>query len=448
MSGTFRSTRRQPLGPPQVARFKDSYGEWVTSGTDGHRVGNQRQITVSFRSRARKGETEQREDLLKPEYSLLNRNPYDNGHEFSTEKWTTRWGSVGGARLKQWNSYDYSHPFPDLGFKHGGVTRYVSSLLDPGLFIATNDVASGKAAIAACAPTKPNASLSVFVGELFSGLPTLAGVALLKERASSARALGSEYLNVQFGWLPLVADLTKMVQSLSKASETIKQFERDSGRNVRRRYNLPDKQFSRQYTGGELEVPSTLSTFAYYDDGATVSQGTPVPLISDSCVVTVTATQRRWFSGMFTYYVPAGNDLLSKITRYEQLANKLLGTRLTPTTLWELAPWSWLIDWFVDIQSHIDVVSLMNRDDLVLRYGYLMVHDRLAIVATGDSSHRPLEGGDVLRTTTYWQSVLERKRRVKSTPYGFGLNPDSDFSGSQWAILGALGLTKAPRTLR
>jgi len=39
-----------------------------------------------------------------------------------------------------------------------------------------------------------------------------------------------------------------------------------------------------------------------------------------------------------------------------------------------------------------------------------------------------------------------RKQRFRANPYGFARNPNS-FSGKQWAILGALGLTKAPRRL-
>jgi len=448
MSGTYTNTRVQPLGAPQVC-LVSNYGDWIPyHPLDGSRVGSRRQETTSFRSRARKGDIETADiPLIKEEYNILSKSLSDNGHSFYTEKWTTRWGSVNGNRIKQWNSYDFSHPFLDLGFSHKGKSMYVTDKPQRNVFITSNDVASGKAAIAACAPTKPKASLATFAGELLAGLPTLSGIALLKERTSSARALGSEYLNVQFGWLPLVADMTKMVKALSKASATLDQFARDSGRNVRRKHSLPTLTYSQQYTGDDLMIPNRVSVLAISEEGS-ASGGASASVIADSCVVTVTATQRRWFSGMFTYYVPPEDDFLSKVSRYQALANKLLGTRLTPAVLWELAPWSWLVDWFYDVQSHLEIASLFSGDDLVLRYGYLMVEDRLAIVATGDVNHRPVEGGEVLRDTLYFQNVFETKRRVKSTPFGFGFNPEQDFSLGQWAILGALGLTKAPRTLR
>jgi hypothetical protein len=38
------------------------------------------------------------------------------------------------------------------------------------------------------------------------------------------------------------------------------------------------------------------------------------------------------------------------------------------------------------------------------------------------------------------------KKRLRATPYGFGLDPNwSDFTDRQLSILGALGITRAPR---
>jgi len=38
------------------------------------------------------------------------------------------------------------------------------------------------------------------------------------------------------------------------------------------------------------------------------------------------------------------------------------------------------------------------------------------------------------------------KKRVKATPYGFGLDTDA-FTPRQWAILGSLGISRGSRLL-
>jgi hypothetical protein len=137
------------------------------------------------------------------------------------------------------------------------------------------------------------------------------------------------------------------------------------------------------------------------------------------------------------------NSFSAKLESYEQKAN-ILGTRLTPEVLWELAPWSWLFDWQANVGDILSNLSLLSADGLVMRYGYLMCHTlayNRYVIPAGARFTPGVETGPIF-------TVLgrETKERVRATPYGFGLNPDS-FSIRQWAILGALGLTKTPRAL-
>jgi hypothetical protein len=95
---------------------------------------------------------------------------------------------------------------------------------------------AGTSFIAQTIPTNPVASGSVAMAELYrEGLPSLIGASLLKERASFLRGLGGEYLNVQFGWKPLVADLKAAAKAIIDSDDILKQLARDSGRNVHRR---------------------------------------------------------------------------------------------------------------------------------------------------------------------------------------------------------------------
>jgi len=140
--------------------------------------------------------------------------------------------------------------------------------------------------------------------------------------------------------------------------------------------------------------------------------------------------------------------VFSRIERTSQIASKWLGARLDANAFWQAMPWSWFIDWLSDIGVLIQNGNAAALDGQVLQWGYLMKHTLITKTFTTDSQMIFRHPERVTRTignlsTTF---VTERKQRVKATPYGFGINPDS-FSAQQWAILGALGLTRGPNKL-
>jgi len=74
------------------------------------------------------------------------------------------------------------------------------------------------------------------------------------------------------------------------------------------------------------------------------------------------------------------------------------------------------------------------------------MHKRKCVRIYTMSGLQPLVGVDAPTTLQVFFSH-EKKTRVRASPYGFGLSLDG-LSDKQWSILGALGLTKAPRSLR
>lgn len=272
--------------------------------------------------------------------------------------------------------------------------------------------AFGTSAIAAVLPTNPQASLATALGELKKdGLPRLPG-SDIRDQVSRSRAAGSEYLNIEFGWLPLVSDLQDFAHSIRNAQSLIAQYQRDSDRKVRRRYSIPDiVSHQVQYGSGQTH-------------GSILGTGS----------VTSTLTTRFWFSGAFRYHVPVSDSVLGKLARYESYANHLLGTRITPEVLWELAPWSWAVDWFSNAGDVIHNISALGSDGLVMQYGYAMRHmQKLQLW----SLNTPL--GTVQR-----ENLSETKQRVAANPYGFGID-DVSLTARQLAILAALGLSRGQR---
>lgn len=294
-------------------------------------------------------------------------------------------------------------------------------------------VGMGTTAIARCQPTSPVANVSTFLGELArDGVPQ-AGSELLKNRIRSFKDLGSDYLNVEFGWRPFVADIRKFLYAIRDSHKILDQYERDSGKLIRRGYRFP-----------LLETP--LRTVVR---GNTYAQPPMVPQFWDvssaSLYETHAYSRQYWFKGAFTYYLTRGDSTFGKMERWAQEADKLLGVKITPDVLWNLAPWSWFADWIFNFGDVISNVTAFSSDKLTMRYGYIML----------DASYKQRYNMDGLRFSDHkprdrvWQEFHTRvKTRQKATPYGFGLNPTLDFTARQWAILGALGMTQGPGLLK
>lgn len=289
--------------------------------------------------------------------------------------------------------------------------------------------AKGTTAIARVLPTNPAAGLGVALGELREGIPRAIGHTLTAKERRGPRSGASEYLNVEFGWKPLIQDITQSARAIKNSSEILAQYERDSGRHIRRRYRFP-RETSTVVTTTANQVASPLLN-AYHYNGA----------VSGTLERTTVTTTETWFSGCFTYYLSAGDTAKTRLKKAEQEAAKLLGIRLTPDLLYQLAPWSWLIDWNSNLGDVIRNVSAFSQDGLVMRWGYVMCTKTIS-----DTYRLPsvtLRNGQKALDQTFRTTM---KVRYKATPYGFGLDTAS-FSTRQWAILAALGIARGPRNL-
>jgi hypothetical protein len=403
------------------------------------------QTTTSFRT---KGGADPSEDTEIADARRIFRNgfssydpQYDHGHEFFT------------TRTKMVTSHPYWEGWRPL--REGVYTGYKGPLIvmenpsgnylpefPPLRRISETDAKSyGTRAISATIPTSPQASLSTLLGEVLldGGLPYL-GSKLAKPHTDrnhseqkSVQEAGSDYLNAQFGWLPIVSDVKKLVSSLLGANATIKQLVRDSGKNVRRRFVFPPV---RSFTSTET-IYGGSPWANVHRDLVEERDGTP-------SVTTELSLQREvWFKGCFTYFIASGDSVMDKLEHYEQLGNKLLGSRLNAEALWELAPWSWLIDWQSTIGVALGNASKLSEDGLVLRYGYLM--SKTTDIKTCTTHNLAFRGGTIGHTSTQFRRVT--KERIRATPFGFGLDL-STLSAKQWSILAALGMTKGSGALR
>lgn len=286
----------------------------------------------------------------------------------------------------------------------------------------------GTTAISRVLPTNPVASLSTYIGEMREGIPSIVGADFFKSRALRAKNAGSEYLNVEFGWKPLVSDVRSFANSVRNLEQIMAQYERNSGKGVRRKltFTFPDEVSSVVGEG----FTSPLLTGPIYTQP-----------VGEMRITTVYKRQLS-FSGSFTYFLQPLTFDKGARKGFLQRANKLLGIRFTPETLWDVSPWSWAADWFGNVGDNFHNVMAFQRDGLVMRYGY--VTERISKRVTYNLSG--IRYGNVPFPCSFMQSFTTKViRRIQATPLGFGLNPLVDFTNRQWAITTALGLTKGSR---
>jgi hypothetical protein len=290
--------------------------------------------------------------------------------------------------------------------------------------------ALGATAISRCRPTSSTSELSVAMGELYKdGLPHLVGSQSWRERTLTARNAGSEYLNAEFGWLPLVNDVTSFGNSVVKSDDILKQYEADEGKVIRREYSFPQEQ--------TVSSPVLLSNSqAPYGVGTTTSGG-PGPSTNGQWYKQTTTVKNRWFSGAFVYGVPKVIRDSSDLPDLAAKADKLFGISLTPDVLWNLTPWSWAIDWFTNVGDVLSTVGDMMSQGLVMKYGYLM--EETSVRVTYSLTGVQFNGKPAPVPNSYLEVIT--KKRVKASPFGFGISWDG-LSPFQVSILAALGFSR------
>lgn len=276
--------------------------------------------------------------------------------------------------------------------------------------------ALGATAVSRVLPTAPAADLSVALGELIhDGLPSLPG------RGEGAGNVGSEYLNMQFAWSPTISDGESFIKAIREHDTILRQFVRNSGRLVRRRYDYPvDRKVS-------VVVQDNASP-----GGFQLPTGQQVQL--GKLTTTTRTVTKSWFSGAFTYTLPK-----SALGRTIAELDKVYGLVPGPSTAWNLTPWSWLVDWFSNAGDVMRNLDAFLTNGLIMPYGYIM-SDIFEITeslwegnARFNGTWKPLALSDYV--------VKRTRQRRQANPFGFGVSWDG-LSVFQTSILAALGISR------
>jgi hypothetical protein len=311
--------------------------------------------------------------------------------------------------------------------------------------------AQGTSFIKRARPGNPTANLFQFTGEL-RNIPVLPRLRYLGLK--SFKDLGSNYLNVEFGWKPFTKDLLDMYRTQKMLEATLKKLRENNGLIIRRRDKKRTSLVTTSVCEGSLMFPfgdlgdtsiGGNSQLSGYRVGCpTGVEDVVLNSFSGQCDYhyQVTDELTTWNCGNFGYYVPdIGSDEWT-----ERAKKALFGTNPSPNQLWELLPWSWLIDWFSnvgDIMSNLSSNAVDNETWTNCFAMRTVTRTHQVTISTHWDHLIGSAGFDVPagQTNLVYTRTETNKLRRQASPYGFGLDWP-DFSVRQVLILAALGITR------
>lgn len=282
---------------------------------------------------------------------------------------------------------------------------------------------------AQASPDKPQVLLPVFIAELREvprlirdlGLMNIFKSTNIRRASQGQKTAAAMWLSGNFGWAPLLSDLKKLVTFADSVARREKEMDKLYSQNgLRRRVSLFEE------TGGPHSVTLNVSSAASF--GNNYATGNP--------------TVKVW--GVVRYkpvVLPDGSPLKRPTPR--ELRRRILGLNAASITLniWEALPWSWMIDYFVNIGDFLQANPLGRT--AVPFGGCIMTHRFWQGLVP--EIHGPYDQNFNRFTCGKAEIYTETKERViavsSPTPTVL-MNP---LSGHQLSILGSLAVLKARR---
>jgi hypothetical protein len=248
------------------------------------------------------------------------------------------------------------------------------------------------------------------------------------------KAVSQDFLNHVFGWAPTVGDVISTVSAYQNAQKTYDRLERNNGRYGKVHRRVVDSEnvdlISTTYTplvfpalSGQLLQPRLF-------EGHTCTGYTRHYSVR---------LEEAWFEGSFMYYLPAfdrkspsSDGMIGRLMRL----SRTYGFRISPVTVYQLTPWSWLADYFSNLGSVVSNLSSIGLDAVVNKYAFMMRH--LTEKRRNDTTVFFRDGQNASGS---WDQVIESKQRERAIPFGFDISM-ADLSAMQLAILATLGISR------
>jgi hypothetical protein len=258
---------------------------------------------------------------------------------------------------------------------------------------------------------------------------------LIYDMSNVHKTVADNFLNHAFGWAPFISDLSKTLETLKHQRKIMEQMSRDNGNWIKRARTMSQTNAVTSVRSGYAGGLPWRSEFDSMCNNINPSQYSPYQWSQTDSV-----EEQTWAVGQFSYYRPEYDlnrtDYLDGFNQLRRVLT-LYGVRVNPSTLWQITPWSWLIDWFTGFGSWLSRVTSIVQDDIAAKYLYIM-----------KTSHKVTQHDvtvnwkDGPRSFSWKNEISSKQREEANNPFGFTL-PSGGLSAKQIAIMAALGLSRS-----
>lgn len=401
-----------------------------------------------------------RPTLLERTWDETRPKPYNDGGPFTNVK--VRWPqfevrgsgthtSIPSNGVDKWK-YQGGFTNPDFVDTLGESSYFDDLLWAPNGSLLPDISSLGAQAYARMRPDLPKAPFAEMLGEGRDIMPMMRQTARLA--ADSWRSIvglrryaqspivapkraADEFLNQNFGWIPFVSGLNQIIDTTIFMEQYLHDLTAGNGQWMRKGKRL-----------GESLVRSNITQ--YFDGGFEPAFGDQLRSMCNlmtrsgsSCrsysrLDDIVKTE-SWAVGWFKYYRPefdmTREDYHSNMNKISR-AMTLYGLRISPSLVWELTPWSWLADYFVNFGQVIDNMTAVALDGVAAKQFFVMHHKTHTLEFTSEIN---FHDGPI---NMVWQRQVETKQRADAdNPFSFRLQ--GALTPKQIAIMTALGISRA-----
>lgn len=297
-------------------------------------------------------------------------------------------------------------------------------------------------------PTKVEINLTRFIGELGKDGQHMFNMTAYNPR--NLRELGGSYLNMVFGVMPTSSEALKLAEVVVRWDEILSKYVAQEKHSLRRRRSkvlfeetlqgrLPRLYNQNQFT---TAGPASLRV-SYIVPG--LNSGSVSDNLEPSCAWSYTAKQTLDVFGTWEYFIPRPKNLEGRLRRYKQMAQKLLGGGIDASVAYDLTPWSWLLDWLVDVGGLLRYQQAMVDNQVVAsKLGYTLNERSVWTMHCTARTYVPFGWTLVRDDMSPCTASASRKRVTRRKGNPFSIMPTwENLSPQQWAIAAALGLSRS-----
>lgn len=235
-------------------------------------------------------------------------------------------------------------------------------------------------------PSRPDVDMPVLLWEILDSLRTIPEKLFDSgSKYKKYKSNGNSVAAGNFGWIPLYSDVAKILDFSRRLDNRTKELSRALG---------PEK------SGASINLWADSGSQVVPELTIWSTEGGVTAEISRSSI------SKRWVS---CRWVSDTSDVPSAAELRALASSQMHGWRLTPDTIWEALPWSWLFDYFGNIGDYLK--------------------------ATRNTVGAHLESGCVMTHT-----ITTSTQIIKSAPLWFSVVPGVSVYETKVRVPGSLGL--------